>query len=204
MLYNTATNDMFSNDIINAIKNTYANGTGTFAEVCKAAGLDYYKAGTNPDKKRGTPTTTINGKVYDFHGLLKLAGVDIVKHERLTTGGERIPAQRLKVDKVDAAFVAFVNRIKEICGVDFGANDSLNNLCKVAKKEAEEQDKQAAADREKAMQAAKVERKRKAAAAKVEKSSEEDKMYIAAAALGISVEELKALKKNIKPAKVTK
>lgn len=195
---------MFDNDTINAIKNTYANGTGTFAEVCKAAGLDYYKAGANPLKKRGTPTTNVNGKVYDFHGLLKLAGVDIVKHERLTTGGERIPAQRSKVEKVDAAFVSFVNRIKDICGVDFGANDSLNNLCKVAKKEAEEQDKQAAADREKAMQAAKVERKRKAAAAKVEKSSDEDKLYIAAAALGLSIEQVKAIQAQTKPAKVTK
>lgn len=188
--------------ITETVKNAYANGTGTFADVCKAAGLDYYKAGTNPAKKRGTPTTTIDGKVYDFHGLLKLAGVDIVKHERLTAGGDRIPAQRLKVDKVDAAFVAFVNRIKEICGVDFGANDSLNDLCKVAKKEAEKQDKQAAADRERAAAAAKVERKRKAAAAKVEKSSEEDKLYIAAAALGLSIEQVKAMQAQIKPAKV--
>ena len=197
---------MLSNDIINAVKNAYANGTGTFAEVCEAAGLDYYKAGTNPAKKRGTPTTTINGKVYDFHGLLKLAGVEIVKHERLTAGGERIPAQRSRVEKVKAAQVMFVTRLMDITGIKPATTDEidLNSICDKAMDAAAELDKRDAEKREAAAAAAKVERKRKAAAAKVEKSSEEDKLYLAAAALGISVEELKALKKNIKPAKVTK
>lgn len=176
---------MFSNDTINSIKNAYANGTGTFENVCKAAGLDYYKAGTNPAKKRGTPTTNVNGKVYDFHGLLRLAGVDIVKHERLTAGGERIPAQRSKVEKVDAAFVSFVNRIKDICGVDFGANNSLNNLCKIAKKEAEKLDKQAEKERAAAIEAQKAARKQ----AKAEKALE-----------SYSIEEIEALLEKRKEA----
>lgn len=176
---------MLSNDIINTIKNTYANGTGTFEQVCKAAGLDYYKAGTNPLKKRGTPTTILNNEVYDFHRLLKLCKIDIVKHERLTAGGERIPAQRSKVEKVDAAFVAFVNRIKEVCGVDFGANDSLNNLCKIAKKEAEKLDNQAEKERAAAIEAQKAARKQ----AKAEKALE-----------SYSIEEIEALLEKRKAA----
>lgn len=188
------------------VKNAYANGTGTFEQVCKAAGLDYYKAGTNPLKKRGTPTTILNNEVYDFHRLLKLCKIDIVKHERLTAGGERIPAQRLKVDKVKAACNMFISRIKDITGVEpiqYGYDEvDYNNLVSCAIKTATDIDKKEAADREKAIQAAKVERKRKAAAAKVEKSSEEDKLYIAAAALGLSIEQVKAMQAQIKPAKV--
>ena len=196
---------MFSNDIFYAIKITYATGMGTFEQVCKAAGLDYYKAGNNPLKKRGTPTTNVNGKVYDFHGFLKLCKIDIVKHERLTAGGERIPAHRSRVEKVEAARMMFINRLIEIAGIKPESDDvNLNDFLYKADAAAAELDKKEAADREKAMQAAKVERKRKAAAAKVEKSSEEDKLYLAAAALGVSVEELKAIKKNLKPAKVTK
>lgn len=186
------------------VKNAYANGTGTFKDCANAAGLEYIPAGKSQLTKRATPTIEANGRAYDFHAFLKACGVEIVKHERLTAGGERIPAQRSKVEKVDAAFVSFVNRIKEICGVEFGANDSLNNLCKIAKKEAEKLDKQAEKERAAAIEKAKVERKRKAAAAKVEKSSEEDKLYIAAAALGLSIEQVKAMQAQIKPAKVTK
>jgi hypothetical protein len=187
-----------------SVKNAYANGAGTFENVCKAAGLDYYKAGTNPAKKRGTPTTTVNGEVYDFHRLLKACNVDIVKHERLTAGGERIPAQRLKVDKVKAAAAAFIARLEDIVCIKFEDTTNFNKCFEVAAAAAADQDKKAAADREKAAAAAKVERKRKAAAAKVEKSSEEDKLYLAAAALGVSVEQIKAMQAQIKPAKVTK
>lgn len=190
------------------VKNAYANGTGTFKEVAAAAGLEYIPAGKSQLTKRATPTIEANGRAYDFHAFLKACGVDIVKHERLTAGGERIPAQRLKVDKVNAAFDSFLARIKDITGV--APNDierdkiDLNSIFKVAKATAQKIDKKEEAARAAAIEKAKVERKRKAAAAKVEKSSDEDKMYIAAAALGISVEELKALKMNIKPAKVNK
>lgn len=190
------------------VKSAYSNGTGTFKEVAAAAGLEYIPAGKSQLTKRATPTIEANGRAYDFHAFLKACGVEVVKHERLTAGGERIPSQRLKVDKVKAACDMFVSRIKDITGVEpiqYGYDEiDYNNLVSCAIKTAADLDKQAAADRERAAAAAKVERKRKAAASKVEKSSEEDKMYIAAAALGVSVEELKAIKKNLKPAKVTK
>ena len=194
--------------VADAVKTAYSNGTGTFEECCTAANLPYYKAGTNPLKKRGTPTTIVDNEIYDFHRLLKACNIDIVKHERLTAGGERIPAQRLKIDKVKSACNMFVTRLYDITGIQF-TNDIIDNLdynklVELSIKEAIKQDKQAEKERAEAIERAKVEKQRKAAAAKVEKASDEDKLYLAAAALGVSIEELKAIKKNLKPAKVTK
>lgn len=191
--------------ITETVKNAYANGTGTFKEVAAAAGLEYIPAGKSQLTKRATPTIEANGRAYDFHAFLKACGVEIVKHERLTAGGERIPAHRSRVEKVEAARLMFINRLIDITGVKPESDDvDLNVFLDKADAAAANLDKKEAADREKAMQAAKVERKRKAAAAKVEKSSDEDKLYIAAAALGLSIEQIKAMQAQIKPAKVTK
>lgn len=186
------------------VKNVYGAGTGTFKDCAAAAGLDYIPAGKSNLTKRATPTIEANGRAYDFHAFLKACNIDIVKHERLTAGGEKMPAQRYRTDKIKAAKEAFIKRITEVSQIKPTETLDLNTIFAIANKAAAELDKKEAADREKAMQAAKVERKRKAAAAKVEKASDEDKLYIAAAALGLSIEQVKAMQAQTKGAKVTK
>ena len=194
--------------ITESVKKAYNNGAGTFKECAAAAGLEYIPAGKSQLTKRATPTIEANGRAYDFHAFLKVCNIEIVKHERLTAGGERIPAQRLKIEKVKSACTMFVTRLYDITGIQF-TNDVIDNLdynklVELSIKEAKKQDEQAKKERAAAIEKAKEERANKRAAAAIEKKSDDEKLRIAAAALGLSIEQIKAMQAQIKPAKVTK
>lgn len=175
--------------ITESVKKAYANGTGTFKDVAAAAGLEYIPAGKSQLTKRATPTIEANGRAYDFHAFLKACNVEIVKHERLTAGGERIPAQRLRIDKINAAFDSFLARIKDITGVAPNEIErdkiDLNSIFKVAKATAQKIDKKEEAARIAAIEAQKAARKQ----AKAEKALE-----------SYSIEEIEALLEKRKEA----
>lgn len=194
--------------ITESVKKAYNNGTGTFKECAAAAGLEYIPAGKSTITKRATPTVEIDWRAYDFHAFLKACNIEIVKHERLTASGERIPAQRLKIEKVKSACEMFVTRLHDITGVQF-TNDVIDNLdynklVELSINEAMKQDKQAEKERTAAIEKAKEERANKRAAAAIEKKSDDEKLRIAAAALGLSIEQVKAMQAQLKPAKVNK
>lgn len=171
------------------VKSAYNNGAGTFKECATAAGLEYIPAGKSQLTKRATPTIEANGRAYDFHAFLKACNIEIVKHERLTAGGERIPSQRSKVEKVNAAFDSFIARIEDITGVAPNEIErdkiDLNSIFKVARATAQKIDKKEEAARIAAIEAQKAARKQ----AKAEKALE-----------SYSIEEIEALLEKRKEA----